>query len=113
MHLSLKYRIATIIFILEAVMVGIILWQTLDHSQMMIRNQLASHDRAVLEIMGGISRIAFLTEEYADFQPYLENLLEDSRIQQVLLLDSRGIVVAGSDPDIVGEPPPQIFSASS
>lgn len=112
MHFSLKYRIAAIIFILEAVMVGIILWQTLDHSQMTIRDQLASHDRAVLEIMGGISRIALLTEEYADFQPYLENLLKDTRIKQVLLLDSRDLVVAGSNPDIVGKPPPQIFSSS-
>jgi len=113
MHFSLKYRIATIIFVLEAFMVGIILWQTLDHSQTTIRDQLASHDRAVLEIMGGISRIALLTEEYADFQPYLENLLEDSRIKQVLLIDSRSRVVSGSNPDTVGRPPPQIFASPS
>jgi signal transduction histidine kinase len=105
MGFSLKYRIAVIIFVLEAILMGIVLWQTLGHSEEVVRNQLDKNDRAILEIMSGISRTALLTEEYADLQTYLENLLETSRIEQALLVDSRGLIVVSSRPDAIGKPP--------
>ena len=105
MRFSLKYRIAVIIFVLEAIMMGVVLWQTLGHSEKATREQFASNDRAILEIMSGISRIALLTDEYADLQLYLENLLDTSRVNQVLLIDSRGLVVASSRPEVIGKFP--------
>ncbi|MDJ0779041.1 MAG: ATP-binding protein [Gammaproteobacteria bacterium] len=108
MPFSLKYRIAIIIFVLEAIMLGVVLWQTLEHSEHATRGQLDDNDSVVLEVMSGVSRVALLTEEYADLQPYLENLLQNSRIEQVVVIDARNLVVASSDPDAVGKAPPDI-----
>ncbi len=108
MQFSLKYRIAIIIFVLEAIMMAVVLWQTLGHSEQATRDQLADIDSAILEIMSGVGRVALLTEEYADLQPYLENLLQNARVEQVLLIDARDLVVASSSPDDVGKAPPEI-----
>ena len=108
MRVSLKYRIAIIIFILEAIMMAVVLWQTLGHSEQATRQHLADIDSTILEILSGNSRVALLTEEYADLQPYLENLLKNSRVEQVLLIDARNLVVASSRPDAVGKSPPDI-----
>lgn len=86
-------------------MMTAVLWATLDHNENAIRQQFASNERAILEVMSGISHIALLTGEYAELQPYLENLLQDSRIEQVMLVDERGIVVAGTRSESIGRFP--------
>lgn len=111
MRISLKYRIAIIIFVLEALMMTAVLWATLDHSEGAIREQFASNERAILEVMGGISHIALLTGEYSELQPYFENLLQDSRIEQVMLVDARGVIVAGTRPETIGRFPATFSTA--
>ena len=86
-------------------MMTVVLWATLDHLENATREQFASSERAVLDVMSGISHIALLTREYHEIQPYLENLLEDTRIEQVLLVDARGIIVAGTRPESIGRFP--------
>ena len=93
-------------------MMSVVLWQALGHSEKAVRNQFGNNDQAVLDILSGISRSAFLTEEYADLQPYLENLLGTSRIEQALLVDARGVVIASSRPDAVGKPPVDFASST-
>ncbi len=109
---SLKYRIALIIFVLEAIMMATVLWATLGHSEEATRQQFESSENAIIEVMSGISHIALSTGEYDELKPYFENLLEDTRIEQVMLLDARGIVVAGTRPDSIGRFP-ATFSASA
>ena len=111
MRISLKIRIALIIFVLEAIMMATVLWATLDHSQNSTREQFESSERAILSVMAGISHIALQTGEYAELQPYFVSLLGDSRIAQVMLVDARGIVVAASRPEAIGKFP-AVFSAS-
>jgi signal transduction histidine kinase len=93
-------------------MMTAVLWATLDHLDNATREQFASSERAILEVVSGISHIAIRTGEYNELQPYLENLLEDSRIEQVMLVDSRGIVVAGTRPESIGKFP-AIFSEAA
>lgn len=111
LRFSLKYRIALIIFVLEAIMMAAVLWATLGHSQNETREQFQSSENAIMEVMSGISHIALSTGEYSELQPYFENLLENSRIEQVMLLDARGIVVASTRPESIGKFP-ATFSAS-
>lgn len=92
-------------------MMTAVLWATLDHSESAIREQFASNERAILEVMGGISHISLLTGEYSELQPYLENLLQDSRIEQVMLVDQRGIVVAATRPESIGRFPAAFSTA--
>ena len=111
MRFSLKYRIALIIFVLEAIMMTAVLWATLDHSETSTREQFESSERAILSVMGGISHIALQTGQYDQLQPYFNDLLEDSRIAQVMLVDARGIIVAGTRPGSIGKFP-TAFSAT-
>lgn len=99
---SLKYRIALIIFLLEAVMMALVLWGTLDYSLDRARARLASTEQAMLNIIAGTGRIALLTEEYADLQPYFEGVLADPHVVRVLLADAQGRVVASTRPGDVG-----------
>ena len=105
MRFSLKYRIALIIFVLEAIMMTAVLWATLDHSETSTREQFESGERAILSVMSGISHIALQTGKYDELQPYFEDLLEDSRIAQVMLVDARGIIVAGTQAESIGKFP--------
>ncbi len=105
MRFSLKYRIALIIFVLEAIMMTAVLWATLDHSETATREQFESGERAILSVMSGISHIALETGRYDELQPYFEDLLEDTRIVQVMLVDVRGIIVAGTRPESIGRFP--------
>ena len=86
-------------------MMTAVLWVSFDHSESATREQFESSERAILSVIGGISHIALQTGEYAELQPYFENLLEDTRIAQVMLVDARGIVVAGTRPESIGKFP--------
>ena len=87
---------------------AVVLWQTLNFSEQTTRQQLENHDQALLGALSGISRLALLTEEYAELQPYLEDLLDDPRVETALLIDVNDKVVASTDPAGVGESPPVI-----
>ncbi len=99
---SLRYRIALIIFLLEAVMMAFVLWGTLGYSLDKARARVASNEQALLNVISGMGRIALLTEEYADLQPYFEGVLADPHVVRVLLADARGRVVASTRPSDVG-----------
>lgn len=100
--MSLKYRIALTLFVLEAVMIAIVLWQTLSLSFERQKEQLAANESGTLELLAEMSRGALLTVEYADLQPALERLVENPRIVHVCLADDRDRIVASSDPADVG-----------
>ncbi len=102
MRLSLKYRIAIMILLLEAVMMGLVLWQTLEHSLEASRTQLEATEQTILNLVGNVSRVALLTEEYADLQPYLENLQKDPRVLKAMLADAQQRVVASTHSDDMG-----------
>ena len=117
---SLRYRIALIIFLLEAVMMAFVLWGTLGFSLEASRTQLASNEQAMLDVISGMGRIALLTEEYADLQPYIEGVLKDPHIVRVVLTDAEGRVVAstlqgdvGTDGRVSGEMPGTLGAAEN
>lgn len=101
-RLSLKYRIAVMILLLEAIMMGLVLWKILGHSYAASSQQIAANEQAMLDVVSGVSRVALLTEEYADLQPYLEDLKKNPSMIRVMLADVQGRVVAGTRPEDVG-----------
>jgi len=101
-RLSLKYRIAIVIFLLETVVMGMALWQTLQYSLNASREQSGTTEVAIMDLLSGMSRIALLTEEYADLQPYLENLRDEPRVVRAMLADTRGRVVVSTNAADVG-----------
>ena len=111
MFRSLKYRIAITIFILEAVMMAAVLWQTLSYAVNDSREQLESTELTAVTLAGEISRIALFTDEYDIVQAYLEKLATRPAVLRAYLVDDRNIVVASQDFKHIGEQLP-ILSAN-
>lgn len=113
MFRSLKYRIAITIFLLEAIMMSAVLWQTLSHAVENSRQQVDITERNALQLAGEISRIALFTDEYDTVQAYLEKLAERPSVLQAFLVDSRGIIVASHDFKLIGKQLPKLSSSGS
>ncbi len=103
---SLRYRIAATIFVLEAVMMVTVLWATLSSSLESTKKQVAITDQVTLKTLAELGRIALLTDEYNDLQPFLENAVEDPHVQRVLLLNKDNIIYASNDVQDFGKPAP-------
>lgn len=101
-NLSLKYRIAVIIFILEAIMMSFVLWQTLGQSYQASSQQVFNNEQAILDLVGGISKTALITEEYAELQPYMEDLLTQTQITRLILSDANKTIVASTSSSDIG-----------
>jgi HAMP domain-containing protein len=106
--MSLRYRIAVTIFALEAVMIAGVLWVTLNHSLNSTRAQMGYGEWVTLRLLSDLSRMALLTEEYADLQLFIESAREHPRLTAVLLVDSGGRVVAATDAALIGSPVPDL-----
>ncbi len=104
--LSLKYRIAIVIFVLEAVLMFLVLQSTLGQSYKESYKQIRNNENAIIELVSGISRISPITEEYAELQPYIEQLVAGTEATRFSLADADRIVVASSIPSDIGNPLP-------
>ena len=105
--MSLKYRIAATIFVLEALMLSLMLWRTLDLSRSTFEDQVESFEVVLLEMLADHSRQSLIFADYLELQGFL-NRIEDSRISQILVSDYRNRVVAASDPALVGSDLPPV-----
>ena len=105
-QLSLKYRIALVIFFLEALMMTAVLWQTLSSSLESTRELHDENDKVMLQLLADLSSTALLTEELADVQLYFQQVLQQPTVKRVLLTDVNDRVVASSNVADVGNPLP-------
>ncbi|MDH5408477.1 MAG: ATP-binding protein, partial [Gammaproteobacteria bacterium] len=106
---SLKYRIAVIIFVLEAIMITTVLGVTLTHSTEKSRQQSTKTEEVMLNLLADLSMIALLTAEYDEIQPYIEEVVADPRIQTVFLANHTDKVVVSSNYSLIGKPVPQLL----
>jgi diguanylate cyclase (GGDEF)-like protein/PAS domain S-box-containing protein len=102
-RLSLKYRIAFIIFILEALMMSVVLWQTLGQSYAESSELITNHEEAILQLVSGISRSSLITEEYVELQPYIKHLIAHTEATRLYLADYNRIIVASSEAADLGQ----------
>ncbi|MFV2056016.1 MAG: hypothetical protein ACC707_06075, partial [Thiohalomonadales bacterium] len=72
LNLSLKYRIAAIIFLLEAMMMAAVLATTYVNHSRSLDYQSQAHEQVLLNLLGELSRVTFLTSEYSEIQSYIE-----------------------------------------
>jgi len=101
--MSLKYRIAVVIFVLETVMMAAVLWQTLNLAIESSERQIKATEQAALDIVSTISRVALLDEDYERIQGYIETLPKNPNIVKAQLSDERGIIVASNTFADLGE----------
>jgi len=106
--LSLKYRIAIIIFFLEAIMLSIVLQQTLGQSFETSLKHIVSNEKAMLNIVAGISKSALITEEFAELQPSIERIILRTEATRLLLSNADKTIVASSSLRDIGKPLPSL-----
>ncbi len=102
-NMSLKYRIAIIIFILEGVMMGIVLWKSLGQSYEASEKQQLQNEEIIMALVSGIALPALITEEYAELQRYISSLLSNATVFNVYVADDSLRVVASSDNNTIGK----------
>jgi diguanylate cyclase (GGDEF)-like protein len=110
--MSLKYRIAVVIFLLEAAMMSIVFYTTVSRSQEINERQLEVNERVILDLIGDLSRFAFFTFEYDDLQTYIEKIAEDPHVVKVLIIDRNDRVTASSNVTDIGISTPELNNTS-
>jgi len=103
LKIPLKYRITAVIFSLAAIILTIVLSQSLSQYLNGSRVEQAKHEQATLILLGDFARIALLTTDYETFQPQLEQVTSLSGVSVILLADDRDIIVATSMPGWIGQ----------
>lgn len=78
---SFRYRIAISIFLLEAIMITIILWQTTTISETKARHSYATANQVTLTLFKNLSLIALPTNTYDELQEYAEQAVIDPKIK--------------------------------
>lgn len=99
--MSLKYRIAVVIFLLEAIMMSVVFYTTIERSQQVNQKQVTTNDSIIVDLIVNLSRFALFTYEFDDLQTYVEKLIEDPHVVNVLVVDrSKVIAVSGNIKDV-------------
>ncbi|MCW5699590.1 MAG: EAL domain-containing protein [Rhodospirillales bacterium] len=106
--MSLKYRIAVTILVLQAVLIAVLLWFTLNHSMKEVRRHTAASEKFSLQLIADLSRSALVTEDYAEVQNFIRASLSDPRIVTAIVADTRNRVVMATLPEFIGRPFPEL-----
>ncbi len=100
---SLRYRIAITIFLLEAIMITIILWQTTSVSEKKAYELYEAANQVTLNIFNDLSAVALSTETYDELQQYVEQAVIDPKIDSIILVSQDNRVVVSDNFNIVGQ----------
>jgi len=100
---SLKYRIAITVFIMEAIMLTIVLWNTFSYIELQAKEDLDNRHQIIIELIKQITSNSIFSEEYDDLQQYIEQISQDPEIINIAILNKKGIIIAHSNFQMVGE----------
>lgn len=104
--MSLKYRIALVIFLLEAIMMTIVFSFTLSRTQQVNSRLFSGTENVIVNVLGDLSRVALITLEYGELRPYIALISRDPQVIKVIILNRKGNIVAASDASDIGKPTP-------
>lgn len=106
--MSLKYRIAVVIFLLEAIMMTVVFSTTVSRSQEINQKQVEKNDHVIVDLIVDLSRFALFTYEFDDLQTYIEKISEDPHVVTVLIIDRNGKITVSNNINEVGTQRPQL-----
>ncbi|WP_198264886.1 HAMP domain-containing protein [sulfur-oxidizing endosymbiont of Gigantopelta aegis] len=113
MNISLKYRIALTIFVLEAIMLSVVLSTTLSFSEKASREQLAETEQVIISALSQSAREALFIEEYDELQDYIDLMIDNLHVVNVMVLDSNDRVVAAGLNKELGMSKPKFIKRSN
>jgi diguanylate cyclase (GGDEF)-like protein len=104
--ISLKYRIALVVFILQIAIFTPLLWFTFTAYRDADLKQIETREDVFMEFVSQLGRKALLTAEPGDFQLFIAPFSKAPHIKRIILLNRSGIVTASTAPSDLGGPPP-------
>jgi len=108
---SLKYRIAITVFIMEAIMLTVVLWNTFRFIEIQAQEDFENRHQIVVELIKQITTNSIFSEEYDDLQQYIEQISLDREILNISIINQKNIIIANSDFQKAGKKPqPHISS---
>ena len=99
---SLKYRIAATIFVLEAIVLAVVLWQTQHLSFLLSQQEQRVKADIIADLLTESSRNALFNYEFGSLQLLFQRACDIGPVERVLLVDYRDRVVASSSSDLLG-----------
>ncbi|VAW76202.1 diguanylate cyclase/phosphodiesterase (GGDEF & EAL domains) with PAS/PAC sensor(s) [hydrothermal vent metagenome] len=111
--MSLKYRIAIVIFILETVMMTVVFSFTLTRTQQVNGKLFADTENVIVNILADLSRVALITLEYGELRPYIKMIQRDPQVIKVLVLNANNQIVAADKASDIGRMAPSIKTADN
>ena len=108
--MSLKYRIAVVIFLLEVAMMSVVFTTTFIRSQEINQKQAEENDKVIVDLVVDLSRFALFTYEFDDLQTYIEKITEDPHVVNILIIDRKNKISVSNSINQVGSPLPKLKS---
>ena len=99
---SLKYRIAATIFVLEAIVLALVLWQTQHLSFSLSQQEQRVKADIIADLLTESSRNALFNYEFGSLQSLFQRSCDIGPVERILLVDYRDRVVASSSSDLFG-----------
>ncbi|GEM_PF-652766 len=96
--ISLKYRIALVLFILQLSIISPLLWFTFSSYRNAEMKQMEAREDIFLELIAQFGRKALLTDDSSDFQLFIVPFGKDLHIKNLILLNHNEIIVASINP---------------
>ena len=105
LKLSLKYRIAAIILILEAIVMASVLYVTINEMLKANQTQIKNSEQVFLNLIADLSKQALFTGEYDVLQFQIEDALADTNVSKILVINENGVVVVSNQISDIGTKP--------
>ena len=106
--MSLKYRIAVVIFLLEAIMMTVVFSTTVSRSQEINQKQVDTNDNVIVDLIVDLSRFALFTYEFDDLQAQIDKITEEPHVVKVLVTDPNNKITVSSNINEVGSKLPSL-----
>ena len=110
---SLRYRIAMMLVILPAIMVGFILWETLSFNSEQMRDQLNETDNVTVDLLSDLASISLFSMEYDSIQSHVTRISKDPRVRAIYIADVNKIILASNHLDMLGEALPELTGSET
>lgn len=101
--LSLKYRIAITVFVLEAMMLTAVLWQTQSFSYDLTETQIELKDELIVNLLAEASHNALTEDSFIGLQSLFEHIAQNEHVRSAWLQDVKNRVLVSSDASLFGQ----------
>jgi len=108
MRISLRYRIAAVVFVFTGALAVILLRQVQTAQEELAAAQLAAAEATISDLLAEVGRLAVVRSEYGDLQQLFEKVRQNAQVRTIAVADADGRVVASTDAALLGKSLPPL-----